>query len=116
MMNSHSKKKEFSDESVKEQLTILARRFNIEREKFEHNIISMLEAIEMNEKPSETNKLLKSGQTSIVQKYQIDLIKEMWSNVVTTRCPHCKQNSPAFRKDGYTKMFVKPLTGKGKTA
>ena len=38
----------------------------------------------------------------------------MWSNVITTKCPHCKNNSPAFRKDGYTKMFVKPLAGRTK--
>ena len=43
-------------------------------------------------------------------------MKEVWGSVVTTKCPHCKQNSPAFRKDGYTKMFVKPLAGKGKAA
>ena len=55
-------------------------------------------------------------QTSIMQKFQIDLIKEMWSSVITTKCPICKMNSPAFRKDGYTKMFVKPLSGKAKTA
>jgi hypothetical protein len=36
--------------------------------------------------------------------------------VITTKCPHCKKNSPAFRKDGYTKMFVKPLSGKSKAA
>lgn len=94
----------------------MQRRFNIERERFEHDIMSMLEAIELNENPEQTNQLLKSGMTSIIQKFQIDLIKEMWSNVVTTKCPHCKQNSPAFRKDGYTKMFVKPLAGKGKAA
>lgn len=35
---------------------------------------------------------------------------------MTTKCPHCKQNSPAFRKDGYTKMFVKPLSGRAKNA
>ena len=36
--------------------------------------------------------------------------------MITTRCPHCKKNSPAFRKDGYTKMFVKPLAGRSKAA
>lgn len=116
MMASHSRKKAFSEETVKEQLKLVQRRFNIEREKFEHDIIQLLEAIEMNKKPDETNKLLRSGMTSIIQKFQLDLVKEMWSNVVTTRCPHCKQNSPAFRKDGYTKMFVKPLAGKAKQA
>ena len=34
--------------------------------------------------------------------------------MLTTRCPHCQKNSPAFRKDGYTKMFVKPLAGRQK--
>jgi DNA-directed RNA polymerase I subunit RPA1 len=43
-------------------------------------------------------------------------MKEIWSNVITTKCPHCKKNSPAFRKDGYTKMFVKPLSGRAKNA
>jgi len=44
----------------------------------------------------------------------MELIKEIWSSVVTTKCPRCKRNSPAFRKDGYTKMFVKPLSGRTK--
>ena len=28
---------------------------------------------------------------------------------MTTACPHCKHKSPAIKKDGYTKLFVKPL-------
>lgn len=32
----------------------------------------------------------------------------------TTKCPHCHKNSPAFRRDGYTKMFVRPLAGRQK--
>jgi hypothetical protein len=94
----------------------MARRSMVEKERFEHDIMTMLEDIQANEHPEETNQTLRSGPTSCMQKFQIDLIKEIWSNVVTTKCPHCKQNSPAFRKDGYTKMFVKPLSGRTKNA
>ena len=50
--------------------------------------------------------------TSIMQKGSRELEREIWSQVITTRCPHCKKNSPAIRKDGYTKIFVKPLQGR----
>lgn len=49
-----------------------------------------------------------------MKKMEINLIKEIWQSVITTKCPLCKYNSPAFRKDGYTKMFVKPLSGRSK--
>ena len=47
-----------------------------------------------------------------VQKKQMELIKEIWSQVVTTTCPHCKKPSPAVKRDGFTKLFVKPLQQK----
>lgn len=43
--------------------------------------------------------------TSIVQKYLRELMHEIWAQVVPTTCPHCHEKSPAFRKDGYTKIF-----------
>ncbi len=63
----------------------MSRRMNIEREKFEHSIIEMVHDIEDNKNCDVSNE----NQTSIVQKFQIDLIKELWSNVITTKCPHC---------------------------
>ena len=54
---------------LKDQLNNLARRHNIEKEKFEHQILGLLDEIEMNENPEETNKIAKSGITSIIQKY-----------------------------------------------
>jgi len=54
-----------SDSSVKEELNHFARRFNIEREKFEHDILSQLEELEQNSEPEK----LRSAQTSIVQKF-----------------------------------------------
>ena len=47
--------------------------------------------------------------TSTSQRALLDLHKEIWSAVVTTTCPHCKHKSPAVKKDGYTKLFIKPL-------
>ena len=47
--------------------------------------------------------------TSIMNKASRDIEREIWASVITTRCPHCKKNSPAIRKDGFTKIFVKPL-------
>lgn len=48
-----------------------------------------------------------------MQKQMVEIIKEIWQQVVTTTCPHCKYKSPSVKKDGYTKLFVKPLQGKG---
>ena len=47
-----------------------------------------------------------------VQKRVSGLIKEIWSQVVTTTCPHCKKKSPAVKRDGFTKLFVKPLAAR----
>ena len=44
-----------------------------------------------------------------VQKKTMELVKEIWAQVVTTTCPHCKEQSPAVKRDGFTKLFVKPL-------
>lgn len=40
------------------------------------------------------------------------LMSEIWASVITTSCPHCQGKSPAFRKDGYTKIFQRPLSEK----
>ena len=32
--------------------------------------------------------------------------------MVTTSCPHCKHKSPAVKRDGFTKLFVKPLAAR----
>lgn len=52
--------------------------------------------------------------TSIMQKTMKDIVHEIWSSVIPTTCPHCQEKSPAFRKDGYTKFFVKPYSDKVK--
>ena len=44
----------------------IKRRHNIEREKYEHELMQMLEDTEMNVDPEETNQVLKSGLTSII--------------------------------------------------
>lgn len=49
------------------------------------------------------------AHTSTSQRALLELFKEIWSSVVTTTCPHCKHKSPAVKKDGFTKLFVKPL-------
>jgi len=95
-------------------LKAVQRRVNIEREKFENEVLQLIDDVE--ERKADTNRLEISGPTSIVQKYHIEIMKEIWSSVITTKCPRCKKNSPAFRKDGYTKMFVKPLAGRNKNA
>jgi hypothetical protein len=50
--------------------------------------------------------------TSTIQKNLLDLTKEIWHSVVTTVCPACKFKSPGIKKDGYTKLFTKPLAAK----
>lgn len=100
-----------TEQDVQEAFTNYNRKFNIERERLENSIIELLEDVEENSNSEHSNRI---GLSSTIQKFQIDTIKEIWSHVITTKCPHCKKNSPAFRKDGYTKMFVKPLAGRSK--
>jgi len=45
LVGTESRARKFTDDNVKEQLNYVARRFNIEREKFEHEILDMLEDI-----------------------------------------------------------------------
>ena len=54
--------------------------------------------------------------TSTSHKALLDLFKEIWSAVVTTTCPHCKHKSPSIKKDGFTKLFIKPLQGQAAIA
>ena len=63
------KNRAMSDESIKDQLNHMQRRYNIEKEKFEHEIMQQLEDIQANEEPEVTNQVLRSGQTSIIQKF-----------------------------------------------
>ena len=50
--------------------------------------------------------------TSIAQKSIKELIHELWSQVIPIQCPHCHAKSPSYRKDGYTKIFQRPLSDK----
>lgn len=40
------------------------------------------------------------------------LLREIWDAVIPIACPHCQAKNPGFRKDGYTKIFRKPLSDK----
>jgi len=46
------------------------------------------------------------------QKRLLELQREIWQQVVTTTCPHCKHKSPSVKKDGFAKIFIKPLAAK----
>ena len=39
-------------------------------------------------------------------------ISEIWEAVIPISCPHCQAKNPGFRKDGFTKLFRKPLSEK----
>jgi len=54
--------------------------------------------------------------TSTSEKMLKELIHEIWTSVVPISCPHCQGKSPGIRKDGYTKLFVKPLSERLKQA
>ena len=54
--------------------------------------------------------------TTTSQRALLDLNREIWGSVVTTTCPHCKHKSPAVKKDGYTKIFIRPLQGQAGVA
>lgn len=66
MVGKDNRAQKVTDQDVKEQLSHFQRRFNVEREKFEHEITGMLEDIVENTNPEETNKIETSGQTSII--------------------------------------------------
>jgi hypothetical protein len=36
--------------------------------------------------------------------------------VVAIVCPHCDHKTPGLRKDGFTKIFIKPLSEKIRNA
>lgn len=55
-------------------------------------------------------------QTSMMQKALKQIFQEIWASVVTTTCPHCQGKSPSFRKDGYTKIFIRPFSEKMRNA
>ena len=50
--------------------------------------------------------------TTIMEKALKSLISEIWEAVIPISCPHCQAKNPGFRKDGFTKLFRKPLSEK----
>jgi len=44
------------------------------------------------------------------------LIADIWESVIPISCPHCQAKNPGFRKDGFTKLFRKPLSEKLKNS
>lgn len=52
------------------------------------------------------------AQNTTTQKRLQELYREIWQQIVTTTCPHCKHKSPSVKKDGFSKLFVKPLAAK----
>ena len=83
-------------------------RVNEKKELHEEQLREKLQEIIGTEVKSEHN-------TSIIRRIN-DLVKEIWSQVITTVCPHCKHKSPAVKRDGFTKLFVKPLQAKAAQA
>lgn len=81
--------------------TKIEHRVNESKEKFEEDLKEKLE--EILDLPGELQ-----ANTSM-QRRMSDLLKEIWANVVTTVCPHCRFKSPAVKRDGFTKLFIKPL-------
>jgi len=82
-------------------ITKMENAINEKKEGYENDLMATFQAV----KEGETD--LVSTTTS--QRALLDLIREIWGSVVTTTCPHCKHKSPAVKKDGYTKIFIKPL-------
>ena len=82
-------------------ITKIENSINEKKEGFEQELKDVFTEI------TEGNVDLVSTTTS--QRALLELQKEIWSSVVTTTCPHCKHKSPAVKKDGYTKLFIRPL-------
>jgi hypothetical protein len=59
---------------------------------------------------------LPSSHSTTQQKAMKEVIGDIWSSVITTKCPHCEYQNPAILKDGYTKFFAKSLAEKMKRA
>ena len=53
-----------------------------------------------------------AAHTTIMEKALKQLISEIWESVIPISCPHCQAKNPGFRKDGFTKLFRKPLSEK----
>jgi hypothetical protein len=53
-----------------------------------------------------------ASHTTIMEKALKHLIQEIWESVIPISCPHCQAKNPGFRKDGFTKLFRKPLSDK----
>jgi hypothetical protein len=51
----------FSESDIKDELVYFSKRINIEREKFEYEIHDLINDIEDNEIPDNTNKIFSSG-------------------------------------------------------
>jgi len=54
--------------------------------------------------------------TTIMEKSLKQLIADIWESVIPISCPHCQAKNPGFRKDGFTKLFRKPLSEKLKNS
>ena len=65
MVGKENRAQQVTDQDVKDQMKYLYRRHNIERERFEHEIVQMLVDVVENEEP-EKNQIGTSGQTSII--------------------------------------------------
>lgn len=68
LVGKDNRAQQVTDQDIKDQMIYLFRRHNIEREKFEHEIVNMLEDVVENQDP-EKNKIETSGQTSIILKF-----------------------------------------------
>ncbi len=77
---------------------------NENKEVFEKNLRDQFSSV--------LNQPMPLALNTTTQKRLLELHREIWQQVVTTTCPHCKHKSPSVKKDGFTKIFIKPLAAK----
>lgn len=85
--------------------------------------LTALEALSEKEKEnreifySQISSILKDGTpnstTSIAMTIAVrEIVKEVMSSIVPSKCPHCDARNPRIRKEGATKFFQMPLSKK----
>ena len=91
----------------------MEKRFNKSKREYEEELIQLLEEHTTfkaeNYSPEATH-------TTIMEKSLKQLIADIWESVIPISCPHCQAKNPGFRKDGFTKLFRKPLSEKLKNS
>lgn len=57
---------------------------------------------------------MKKQNIGAISKALRELVREIWANIVPSKCPYCSAPNPKVRKEGFTKFFRMDLPEKEK--